>query len=85
MATVDGFFSGPKGELDCRPSRDKRWKAGDSSVVCQSKSKEVNAMLGAMLVVAFLILVGPLSYFFGVDSRLTAKRDREWWPARPRR
>ena len=42
-------------------------------------------MLGAALVVAFLILVGPLSYFFGVDSRVTSKRDRDWWPARPRK
>ena len=42
-------------------------------------------MFGAALVIAFLIFVGPLSYFFGVDSRLTAKHDRDWWPARPRR
>jgi hypothetical protein len=42
-------------------------------------------MLGAALVIAFLVLVGPLSYFYGVDSRLTAKRDRDSWPARPRR
>jgi hypothetical protein len=42
-------------------------------------------MLGAGLVIAFLVLVGPLSYFYGVDSRLTAKRDRGSWRARPRR
>jgi hypothetical protein len=42
-------------------------------------------MLGAALVIAFLVLVGPLAYFFGVDSRLTAKSDRDWWPARRRR
>jgi hypothetical protein len=42
-------------------------------------------MLGAALVIAFLILVGPLSYFYGVDSRLTTKRDRGSWPTRPRR
>jgi hypothetical protein len=42
-------------------------------------------MLGVALVVAFLIAVGPLSYFFGVDSRLTAKKDRDWWPAGRRR
>jgi tetrahydromethanopterin S-methyltransferase subunit D len=42
-------------------------------------------MLGAALVVAFLILVGPLAYFFGVDSRPISKRDRDWWPARPRK
>ncbi|HEY3206196.1 MAG TPA: hypothetical protein VGJ58_04530 [Gaiellaceae bacterium] len=45
----------------------------------------MNAMVGVVLVGAFLILVGPLSYYFGVDSRLTGKRDRDWWPARPRR
>lgn len=42
-------------------------------------------MVGVVLVGAFLILVAPLSYYFGVDSRLKAKRDRDWWPARPRR
>jgi hypothetical protein len=42
-------------------------------------------MLGATLVIGFVILIGPLSYFFGADSRLTAKRSRDWWPARPRR
>jgi hypothetical protein len=25
--------------------------------------------MGAILILAFLVLVGPLSYFFGVDSR----------------
>lgn len=49
------------------------------------KSREVTVMVGVVLVGAFLILVEPLSYFFGVDSRLTAKRDRDSWPARPRR
>ena len=42
-------------------------------------------MLGAALVVAFVILVGPLSYFFGADSRLTTKRDRGSWATRMRR
>jgi hypothetical protein len=41
-------------------------------------------MVGVLLVGAFLILVGPLSYFLGVDSRLTAKRHRDWRPARRR-
>jgi hypothetical protein len=49
------------------------------------KSREVTAMVGVVSVGAFLIVAGPLSYFLGVDSRLTAKRDRDWWPARPRR
>jgi hypothetical protein len=42
-------------------------------------------MLGATLVIVFLFLVGPLSYFYGVDSRLKAKRDRGSWRTRPRR
>jgi hypothetical protein len=32
--------------------------------------------MGAVLVLAFLVLIGPLSYFFGVDSRRTT--DRGW-------
>ncbi len=36
--------------------------------------------MGSLLVVSFIILVGPLSYFFGVDSRRLD--DRGWfaWP-----
>ena len=33
-------------------------------------------MLGAMLIGAFVLLIGPLAYFFGADSRLTTLRDR---------
>jgi hypothetical protein len=32
--------------------------------------------MGAGLILAFLVLIGPLSYFFGVDSRRTT--DRRW-------
>jgi hypothetical protein len=32
--------------------------------------------MGAFIVLAFLILIGPLSYFFGVDSRRSS--DRGW-------
>jgi len=32
--------------------------------------------MGAVLVLAFIVLIGPLSYFFGVDSRLST--DRGW-------
>ena len=35
--------------------------------------------MGAVLILAFLILIGPLSYFFGVDSRRSA--DRGWFGA----
>ena len=30
--------------------------------------------MGAVLILAFLVLIGPLSYFFGVDSRLSTDR-----------
>ena len=32
--------------------------------------------MGAVVMLAFLVLIGPLSYYFGVDSRLSA--DRGW-------
>ena len=35
--------------------------------------------MGAVLILAFLILIGPLSYFFGVDSRRST--DRGWFAA----
>lgn len=36
--------------------------------------------MGAVLILAFLVLIGPLSYFFGVDSRRTT--DRGWFGGR---
>jgi hypothetical protein len=36
--------------------------------------------MGEILILAFLVLIGPLSYFFGVDSRRTS--DRGWMGAR---
>ena len=32
--------------------------------------------MGALLIVAFLVLIGPLSYVYGVDSR--RQSDRGW-------
>jgi hypothetical protein len=32
--------------------------------------------MGAVLMLAFVVLIGPLSYFFGVDSRRLT--DRGW-------
>ena len=32
--------------------------------------------MGALLVLSFLVLIGPLSYFYGADSRLPT--DRGW-------
>jgi hypothetical protein len=35
--------------------------------------------MGAVVILAFLVLIGPLSYVFGVDSRLST--DRGWFGA----
>lgn len=35
--------------------------------------------MGSVLIVAFLVLIGPLSYLFGVDSRRST--DRGWFGA----
>ena len=35
-----------------------------------------------ILVLAFIVLIGPLSYFYGVDSRLPGERG---WAGAPRR
>jgi hypothetical protein len=32
--------------------------------------------MGAVLLLAFVVLIGPLSYYFGVDSRRST--DRGW-------
>ena len=36
--------------------------------------------MGFFLVLAFLVLIGPLAYFFGADSRKTS--DRGWIASR---
>jgi hypothetical protein len=42
-------------------------------------------MVGAILVISFIVLVGPLACFLGADSRVVDDKDRRgWWPARPR-
>jgi hypothetical protein len=41
--------------------------------------------LGALVVGSFVLAIGPLSYFFGVDSRPTAKSARDWFAGRFRR
>jgi hypothetical protein len=39
-------------------------------------------MLGIALVLVFVALIGPLSIFYGADSRVLDVRDRRrWWPA----
>jgi hypothetical protein len=35
--------------------------------------------MGAVLILAFVVLIGPLSYFFGADSRRMT--DRGWLSA----
>ena len=42
--------------------------------------------MGFALVLAFVLLVGPLAVVYGVDSRRWDDRDRRgWWPGSPRR
>jgi hypothetical protein len=36
--------------------------------------------MGAILVLVFILLVGPLSLLYGVDSRVHEDRPRGWWP-----
>jgi nitrogen fixation-related uncharacterized protein len=37
--------------------------------------------MGVLLVIAFLIAVGPLALLYGVDSRPWDDQDRHsWWP-----
>jgi hypothetical protein len=39
----------------------------------------------AFLIILLLLLVGPLSHYFGADSRVFDERDgRGWWPGSPR-
>jgi hypothetical protein len=41
--------------------------------------------VGAILVLSFIVLVGPLALFVGADSRVLDGKDRRgWWPGRPR-
>jgi hypothetical protein len=41
--------------------------------------------MGAILVLMFIVLVGPLALLYGVDSRLYEERPRGWWPGAPRK
>jgi hypothetical protein len=36
--------------------------------------------MAALVILVFLVVVGPLAYFYGVDSRLLS--DRGWFPDR---
>jgi hypothetical protein len=41
--------------------------------------------VGAILIISFIVLVGPLAVLFGADSRVWDDKDqRGWWPARSR-
>ena len=40
--------------------------------------------MGLLLVILMIVVVGPLAVLYGADSRPTAGRSREWWPAAPR-
>ncbi len=36
--------------------------------------------MGAILILSFILLIGPLSVLYGVDSRVYEERPRAWWP-----
>ena len=40
--------------------------------------------MGAILVLTFIVLIGPLALVWGVDSRIYESRPRASWPATPR-
>jgi hypothetical protein len=40
--------------------------------------------MGIILVILMVAVVGPLALAYGADSRDTARRSRDWWPASPR-
>jgi hypothetical protein len=37
-------------------------------------------MTGFIVVLAFVLLVGPLAVLYGADSRPTERDPRGWWP-----
>jgi len=37
-------------------------------------------MVGAIIVLVFILLVGPLAVLFGADSRPGARDRHTWWP-----
>jgi hypothetical protein len=41
-------------------------------------------MTGFVILLAFILLVGPLAVLFGADSRPVERDDRGWWPGSPR-
>jgi hypothetical protein len=44
------------------------------------------SMVGGILVLVFLLVIGPLAVLYGADSRPVDDRDRRgWWPGAPRR
>jgi hypothetical protein len=53
--------------------------------MARKRRREVVTMVGAIVVISFIVLVGPLALFLGVDSRVLDDKDRRgWWPGRPR-
>jgi hypothetical protein len=41
--------------------------------------------MGIIVIVILLVVVGPLSLLYGVDSRPVGERQQAWWPGAPRR
>jgi hypothetical protein len=36
--------------------------------------------MGSILLLSFILLVGPLAVRYGADSRIVEPRPRPWWP-----
>jgi hypothetical protein len=45
----------------------------------------LRTLVGGILILVFILVIGPLSLLYGVDSRVYEERPRGWWPAAPRR
>jgi hypothetical protein len=41
--------------------------------------------MGAILILAFVLLIGPLALLYGADSRPVERDGHGWWPGAPRR
>ncbi len=40
--------------------------------------------MGGILILTFILAVGPLAVLYGADSRPYEARQRAWWPGTPR-
>jgi hypothetical protein len=83
--TIDAHYSAPQGIRLLTKESGERGRRNDGLSGNRRErrlvdpAKEVSEM-GSLLIVTFLVVIGPLSYFFGVDSRRST--DRGWFGVR---